>query len=199
MAILKFDRGDQALNESNKAPQIWIADPFDVPENKWLLAPKGTRPDKKGRISDIMEHIGVWHGAQTIDLGGLYNVATTGVDTMYVSSIGSQAFLTFYAAEGQIVWVRNFQQYQTQGVYSYDEVESFEIARNEQGFPIRVEPPTPDANDPFRFMGSSSRTTPFKVGPFARDVATWIYSNAPLRACWVTFTGRSTGLSAEIG
>jgi len=199
MANLKFDRGDQALNEAHKAPQIWIADPFDVPANQWLLAPKGNNPNKQGTINEIMDHIGVWHGAQTIDIGGLYNPKSNGVDTLYVSSIGSQAFLTFFAEDGQVVWVRNYQRYQTQNVYSYDGVERFEISRDSNGLPIRVEPPQPDPNDPFRFVGGFGRTTPFKVGPFARDVATWIYSSAPLKACWVTFTGRSTGLSAEIG
>lgn len=201
MTVRIHYRPFDAQAEMNTAPNLWIGAPISIPSGEWVRVPTAPRPNKKQPLEDVMDELEQWHAFQIYNSDGEF---VRGSDTRLTDEVvldenlqivtgGIQGFLTFFPEDGQTVWLRSRGRYETT-----ENAYGIEMVKGTDGLNL-MPPPTPSPTDPFRFVGSATRTTPYVVGPFTRNGSVWIYSSASIDVCWAVFPGRSTGLSIQAG
>lgn len=201
MTIPFRKRSLDAERETRGAPNIWIGSPIEIPADEWVKVPTFTRPQKGASYDETMDYLEGW-GAFTkrterdVTPGanaGAYTIAQEQVVDIF--DIGVQGYLSFFPEDGETVWLRSRFRYANGSSVSGE----FDFDLGSNGVPEQEPLETPQATDPFRFLGSADRTTPYLVGPFSRNASVWIYSSSSTSVCWVPFSGSSTGLNVVAG
>lgn len=176
----------QPVEDQGRPPELWIADPITIDAATWVLVDTGKRVSANMGWDNMYDASKMWHSIQKRELDSEIERPSNEMvvtDKRSVLTGGGIAFLNFFPADGETVYLKS------------------NGALTEQTDTFTYEPPAfvPDASYPFRFVGSSDRTSPYTVGPFTRGNSVWIYSTASIQVLWSTFLGRNTGVAPLIG
>jgi hypothetical protein len=183
-------------------PHIYIADEFEIDEDVWVRADTAASIARSPELlkmhpEEIEAELGIWHYSQDYKESGPVIRTATGdfgdlnIPELSIASLGGSGYITFFPGDEVTVWVKS------KSLLEFDSDEI--LSRDSNNSRILVPPDAPSGDEPYRFIGSTDRKTPFVVGPFLRTQSVWVRATAKTKFCWTTIQGSSFSSVVRVG